>query len=78
MAFMNCTAIGGHAFSKDGSHWYVSPVAAYTPTVHYEDGVSSRLIDRQPALRLGLSAPPALHLHGDCHPGIRSYRELSQ
>ncbi len=41
MAFMNCTAIGGHAFSKDGSHWYVSPVAAYTPTVHYEDGVSS-------------------------------------
>jgi len=33
-----CSALGGHAYSKDGMHWYISPVAPYTPTVQYEDG----------------------------------------
>ena len=36
--FMNCTAIGGHAFSANGNDWYISPVPAYTPRVEYEDG----------------------------------------
>ena len=37
-AFMNCTAIGGHAYSENGADWYISPVPAYTPRVEYEDG----------------------------------------
>jgi len=35
---LGCTSVGGHAFSVDGAHWYISPVRAYTATVAYEDG----------------------------------------
>lgn len=33
-----CTSVGGHAFSVDGAHWFISPVRAYTATVAYADG----------------------------------------
>ena len=33
-----CTSMGGHAFSSDGSHWYISPVPVYTSTVTFADG----------------------------------------
>ena len=33
-----CTSLGGHAYSLDGRHWYISPVAAYTPVVRFGDG----------------------------------------
>jgi hypothetical protein len=46
-AFQNCTALGGHAFSQDGRDWWISPVAAYTPTVHYEDGSVLQLRARE-------------------------------
>lgn len=35
-----CSALGGHAFSSNGYHWYVSPVAAYTPIVEFEGGAT--------------------------------------
>lgn len=34
----NCTSLGGHAFSEDGAHWWISPVPAYTSNVTYDDG----------------------------------------
>jgi hypothetical protein len=33
-----CTALGGHAFSLDASHWWISGEPAYTPEVHFDDG----------------------------------------
>jgi hypothetical protein len=33
-----CTSLGGHAYSEDGAHWYISPVPAYTARVEYQDG----------------------------------------
>ena len=33
-----CTSQGGHAFSNDGAHWWISPIAAYEAPVLYEDG----------------------------------------
>lgn len=34
----NCSSLGGHAFSLDGAHWWISPDVAYTATVEYDDG----------------------------------------
>jgi hypothetical protein len=42
-----CSALGGHAFSKDGADWYISPVPAYTPLVEYEDGTKLHLRARE-------------------------------
>ena len=33
-----CSAVGGHAFSRDGRDWDISPVVAYTPTQAWQDG----------------------------------------
>jgi hypothetical protein len=33
-----CTATGGHSYSIDGKHWYISPVAAFTSTIDFTDG----------------------------------------
>ena len=43
-----CTSAGGHAFSLDGSRWWISPTRAYTADVAYEDGsvVSYRARER--------------------------------
>ena len=35
---VGCTSVGGHAYSVDGGHWFVSPVQAYTADVEYSDG----------------------------------------
>ena len=35
---MYVSAVGGHAYSKNGYDWDVSPVIAYTPTQEFEDG----------------------------------------
>lgn len=74
-AFMNCTALGGHAFSTDGSHWYISPVAAYTPTVHYEDGSVLHLRARErPHVIIDPSSGDITHLINGaadpCPPGV--------
>ena len=34
----NCTSNGGHAFSPDGTNWYVSPVQPFNATVIFDDG----------------------------------------
>ena len=36
-AGLYCTSLGGHAYSLDGRHWYISPVPAYTPVVKFGD-----------------------------------------
>jgi hypothetical protein len=33
-----CSSLGGHAYSLDGRHWYISPVPIYTPIVKFGDG----------------------------------------
>merc|ERR1719487_1697583 len=39
MQWPNCTAVGGHAASEDdGMTWHYTGAAAYTTTVHFEDG----------------------------------------
>ena len=40
IAGVYCTSLGGHAFSTDGSHWYISPVPVYTPVVRFGDNSS--------------------------------------
>jgi hypothetical protein len=32
---------GAHGFSADGKNWSLSPTAAYTKTVRYEDGAGT-------------------------------------
>jgi hypothetical protein len=36
----SCTSLGGHAFSEDGQHWYVSPIAPYDNSVAYDDNTT--------------------------------------
>jgi sucrose-6-phosphate hydrolase SacC (GH32 family) len=58
-----CTAVGGHAFSLDAEHWYISPVAAYTPLVEYEDGTKLHLRARErPFLLIDPETGEATHL----------------
>lgn len=44
---MNCTSLGGHAFSIDAAHWWVSADAAYTALVDFEDGTSAQFRARE-------------------------------
>ena len=58
-----CTAVGGHAFSLDAQHWYISPVAAYNHTVQYEDGTVLHLRARErPFLLFDPETREATHL----------------
>ena len=43
----NCTAFGGHAYSEDGRHWWVSPVAPFTGEVRHTDGTVSNFRARE-------------------------------
>ena len=65
-----CTSLGGHAFSEDGAHWYISPVPAYTSTVLYEDGsqVDFRARER-PHLLLSPAGDPLYFVSAVGDPG---------
>ena len=65
-----CTALGGHAFSSDGAHWFISPIPAYTPQVEYEDGsiVTFRARER-PHLILNTAGDPLYFISAVGNPG---------
>ena len=42
-----CTSLGGHAFSLDASHWWISYEAAYTALIEFEDGASLQMRARE-------------------------------
>ena len=69
---VNCTSVGGHAFSIDGAHWFISPVRAYTAAVEYEDGKSLDFRARErPHLLFGEDGEPGWFVSavGDPGPG---------
>jgi hypothetical protein len=37
-SYHQCQPRGGHAYSLDGRHWYISPVAMYDGTTEFDDG----------------------------------------
>ena len=39
----NCSSLGGHAFSLDASHWWISREPAYTALVEFQDGTSHQM-----------------------------------
>jgi NADPH:quinone reductase-like Zn-dependent oxidoreductase len=42
-----CTATGGHMYSLDGKTWFVSPVAPFTSTIEFTDGVKTTFRARE-------------------------------
>ena len=65
-----CTSVGGHAYSKDGMLWHISPVAPYTGTVEYTDGstVTYRARERPHLLFEPETGDPIFLLNGVGNP----------
>lgn len=66
----NCTSLGGHAFSIDASHWWISTEPAYTAYIEFEDGTSAQMRARErPHFLLGDDGEIAFFLSGVGDPG---------
>lgn len=67
---LHCTSLGGHAFSLDASHWWVSQEAAYTAQVTFEDGAVLQMRARErPHVILGDDGELAFFLSAVGDPG---------
>ena len=69
-----CQARGGHAFSPDARHWYISRSPAYMPTVRYENQAEPVLFRARERPKLIMSPETGEPTHlvtavGDPHPG---------
>jgi len=65
-----CTSLGGHAFSLDGAHWWVSREPAYTALVEFEGGAAVQMRARErPHLIFGDNGEAAFFLSGVGDPG---------
>jgi hypothetical protein len=66
----DCTSLGGHAFSLDGAHWWLSREPAYSALVHFEDGTAVQMRARErPHVLLGPGGELAAFLSGVGDPG---------
>ena len=65
-----CTSLGGHAYSPNGSHWYISPVPVYAPVVRFGDGseLFFRARERPHVSRaiFAAASQPACHVPNHC------------
>eukprot|EP00035_Acanthoeca_spectabilis_P000400 m.73039 g.73039 ORF g.73039 m.73039 type:complete len:418 (+) comp10188_c0_seq1:1-1254(+) len=61
----SCTSLGGHGFSRDGRHWYISPDAPYNNTILYDDGTSVAFRARErPHLAMSSNGAPLFLING--------------
>ena len=66
----DCRSLGGHAYSIDASHWWISREPAYTASVVFEDGTVAQMRARErPHVLLGADGELAFFLSGVGDPG---------
>ena len=66
----DCTSLGDHAFSINGSHWWISREPAYAALVQFEDGTAVQMRARErPHLIFGTDGEAVAFLSGVGDPG---------
>ena len=66
----DCTSLGGHAFSIDGSHWWISREPSYTALIQFENDTAVQMRARErPHLIFGSNGEAIAFLSGVGDPG---------